>query len=98
MHRGPISLYYLLLNYFYITQVILIITKLAILLLLHPHSISNYKSNLTPHLPTKIKAKSSFLPEEINNLTNYAAGLIVPHDKRKFDCIMTQKSFLKSAR
>ena len=51
-----------------------------------------------PHLPTNIKAKSSYLPEEINNLTNYAAGLIVAHDKRKFDCIMTQKSFLKSAR
>ena len=57
--------------------------KLAILIIFiylfhHPHSISNYKSNLTPHLPTKIKAKSSYLPEEINNLTNYAAGLIVP--------------------
>ena len=51
-----------------------------------------------PHLPTNTKAKSSYLPEEINNLTNYAAGLIVAHDKRKFDCIMTQKSFLKSAR
>ena len=38
------------------------------------------------------------MPEEINNLTNYSAGLIVAHDKRKFDCIMTQKSFLKSAR
>ena len=45
-----------------------------------------------------LKAKISYLPEEINNLTNYAAGLIVAHDKRKFDCIMTQKSFLKSAR